>query len=67
MHPRCECDQCLLQPKWNRPVATDVDHIDGCGRNGARAFDPTNLRAMSHSHHSERTAKDQPGGWNKRK
>jgi hypothetical protein len=26
--------------------------------------DEANLRAMSHSHHSRRTARDQPGGFN---
>lgn len=65
-HPRCECTPCMLQPYWARPIATDIDHIDGSGREGKRAYDVTNLRAMSHSHHSKRTAVDQPGGWNKR-
>ena len=43
--------------------ATDVDHIDGLGPNGPRGHDWTNLRALCHSHHSKRTAKDQPGGF----
>lgn len=40
-------------------LATDVDHIDGDSRNN----EPTNLRSFCHSHHSQRTARDQPGGW----
>jgi len=43
---------------------TDVDHIDGLGPRGPRGHDPTNLRGYCHSHHSQRTARDQPGGWN---
>lgn len=55
-HPRCvECGT----------TATDIDHMDGTGRTGSRAYDPTNLRAMCHPCHSERTARDQPGGWNR--
>ncbi len=64
-NPRCMCDVCKALPYWQRDIATDVDHIDGTGRNGPRAYDLTNLRAMSHSHHSQRTARDQPGGWHK--
>ena len=45
--------------------ATDVDHIDGLGPNGPRGHDWTNLRAFCHSHHSKRTAKDQPGGFSR--
>ena len=45
--------------------ATDVDHIDGLGPKGPRGHDWTNLRALCHSHHSKRTARDQPGGWNR--
>jgi 5-methylcytosine-specific restriction protein A len=43
--------------------ATDVDHIDGEGPRGPRGHDWTNLRALCHSHHSKRTARDQPGGF----
>ena len=66
LHPRCECTVCIAKPYWARPIATDIDHIDGTGRGGARAYDVTNLRAMSHEHHSQRTARDQPGGWARR-
>lgn len=63
-HPFCECDDCEALPKATRPAATDVDHIDGLGPKGPRGHDPTNLRALTHAHHSRRTARDQPGGWN---
>ena len=43
--------------------ATDVDHLDGLGPRGPRGYDPDNLRALCHRHHSRRTARDQPGGW----
>lgn len=65
-HPRCECDDCQALPYGQRPTAVDVDHIDGLGPKGPRGHDPTNLRAMAHAHHSRRTARDQPGGWNAR-
>lgn len=44
--------------------ATDVDHKDGKGPLGPKGHDWGNLRAFCHSHHSRRTARDQPGGWN---
>jgi len=57
-NPYCvECDVSFLSR------ATDVDHIDGLGPNGPRGHDWSNLRALCHSHHSQRTARDQPGGW----
>lgn len=43
--------------------ATDVDHIDGLGPKGPRGHDWSNLRSLCHPHHSQRTARDQPGGW----
>lgn len=56
-HPICEdAEGCIA-------AATDVDHIDGLGPNGPNGHDPANLRALCHSHHSQRTARDQPGGW----
>lgn len=51
------------QPGCGRP-ATDVDHIDGLGPAGPLGYDPSNLRPYCHVHHSRRTARDQPGGWN---
>lgn len=65
-HIYCESDDCMQLPEWRRPVAMDVDHIDGLGPKGLRGHDPDNLRAMCHSCHSKRTAADQPGGWNRR-
>lgn len=65
-HPWCECDDCLLLPLYQRPEAVIVDHIDGLGPLGVRGHDPTNLRAMTKRCHDKRTARDQPGGWNRR-
>jgi 5-methylcytosine-specific restriction protein A len=65
-HPMCECGDCEVLPYAQRPLATDVDHIDGRGPKGPRGHDPANLRSMAHAHHSRRTALDQPGGWNAR-
>lgn len=64
-HPLCECEDCQTLPVSGRPAATDVDHIDGLGPKGPRGHDPTNLRALTHAHHSRRTARDQPGGWHR--
>jgi 5-methylcytosine-specific restriction protein A len=58
-HPICEEPGCDAK-------TTDVDHIDGLGPLGPRGHDWTNLRAFCHPHHSQRTAGDQPGGWNTR-
>lgn len=46
--------------------ATDIDHIDGTGRRGARAYDPANLQALCASHHSQKTA-TQDGGFGRKK
>jgi len=62
-HPYCECDECLALPEVMRPRATVVDHIDGLGPLGPRGHDWSNLRAMTHAHHSRHTAVAQPGGW----
>ena len=55
-HPLC------VEPGCPR-LATDVDHIDGLGPLGPAGHDWANLRGLCHSHHSQRTARDQPGGW----
>ena len=55
-HPFCCVQGC-------GELAAEVDHIDGLGPRGPRGYDPANLRAMCKSHHSQRTARDQPGGW----
>ena len=44
--------------------ATEVDHIDGLGPSGPRGHDYSNLQALCKRHHSQRTAREQPGGWN---
>lgn len=56
-HP--DCEQCGAP-------ATDVDHIDGLGPLGPAGHEPSNLRSLCHSHHSQRTARDQPAGSLKR-
>jgi 5-methylcytosine-specific restriction protein A len=58
-HPWCAHLGCINP-------ATDVDHIDGLGPLAPRGHDWANLRALCHPHHSQRTARDQPGGWNAR-
>lgn len=40
--------------------ATDLDHIDGNPFNR----DWSNYRGLCSKHHKQRTARDQPGGWN---
>jgi len=60
-YPQCQDPQGCIKP------ATDVDHIDGQGPRGPRGHDWANLRGLCHSHHSQRTARDQPGGWSKGK
>lgn len=60
-HPQCECPQCAALPQWQRPEATDVDHVDGLGPNGPRGYDESNLCAMSHAHHSSKTAREDGG------
>lgn len=57
MHPICQDERGCIEP------ATDVDHIDGLGPKGPLGHDFSNLRALCHSCHSKRTARDQPGGW----
>ncbi len=57
MHPVCEDERGCIE------MATDVDHIDGLGPNGPQGHDEGNLRAYCHRHHSQRTARDQKGGW----
>lgn len=65
-HPYCECTECDALPVPLKPVATEVDHIDGLGPLGPRGYDWSNLRAMTKAHHSRETARNQPGGWNDR-
>lgn len=65
-NPYCECDDCMALPALLRPVANEVNHIDGLGPLGPRGHDWSNLQAMTKAHHSKHTAREQPGGWNDR-
>ena len=51
-HPTCTAPGC------SRP-AQDIHHLDGGGRTGARAYDPTNLQALCHPCHASITAREQ--------
>jgi hypothetical protein len=55
-HPCCECPECAVIAKPLRPSASEVDHIDGLGLLGPRAFDPENLQSLTKGHHSRKTA-----------
>lgn len=45
-------------------LVTDVDHIDGEGPHGPRGHDLSNLRGYCHSHHSQKTVREDGGfGW----
>jgi 5-methylcytosine-specific restriction endonuclease McrA len=57
-HPACRCaaDWCGHDAGQCTGTSTDVDHVDGTGRNGPRAYDPTNLVALCHPCHSRKTA-----------
>lgn len=57
-HPYCECIECAQLPPLVRPKATEVDHRDALGIAGPRAFDWSNLQAMTKSHHSRKTASE---------
>lgn len=55
--PICGWHEGCIQP------ATDVHHLDGKGPNGPHGLDRTNCLQLCHAHHSQITAKEQPGGW----
>jgi len=57
-HPWCVVKECPPHP------ATEVDHIVARSEGGTNDF--INLRGYCRSHHSMRTAQDQPGGFNRR-
>jgi 5-methylcytosine-specific restriction enzyme A len=57
-HPFCEVAEGCIAP------ATDVDHIDNMGPRGDNS--DRNLMALCHSHHSRKTSRETPGGWNRR-
>jgi 5-methylcytosine-specific restriction protein A len=56
--PICQWPAGCLNP------ATDVHHIDGKGPLGKRGNDWMNLQGLCHAHHSQVTAREQPGGFN---
>jgi 5-methylcytosine-specific restriction protein A len=56
-HPWCSHPGCPLP-------ATDVHHVDGLGPNGPAGHTWPNLAGFCRAHHSQRTARDQPGGFN---
>ena len=55
-HPYCQ------DPEGCIARATDVHHLDGEGPFGDNS--DSNLEGLCHTHHSQRTAAEQPGGWN---
>ena len=60
-HPFCNCDDCKQIPIRQRPPSTDIDHSDGHSRTCAHATDEQHLVAMSHAHHSYKTATQDTG------
>jgi 5-methylcytosine-specific restriction protein A len=57
-YPVCQHPEGCLAP------ATDVHHLDGQGPKGPQGHDWLNLQGLCHSHHSQATAREQPGGFN---
>lgn len=55
-HELCESERCAAIAAPLRPAATEVDHIDGLGLQGPRAFDETNWQSLCKSCHSRKTA-----------
>lgn len=60
-NPYCQCEECAAVPEPMRLAATEVDHIDALGLTGPRAFDWSNLQALTKSHHSAKTARESFG------
>ncbi|MGW7261772.1 HNH endonuclease signature motif containing protein [Streptomyces sp. NPDC054834] len=55
-NPYCECEECMRLPALLRPDAIEVDHKDGLGLLGPKAFEWDNLQSMTKSHHARKTA-----------
>lgn len=56
-HPDCACtNPACHHPGSCEHPATQVDHIDGSGRTGPRAYDPANAQSLCQSCHSRKTA-----------
>lgn len=57
-HPYCEDTSHADVAELLRPLAKQVDHVDGLGPNGPRGHDWANLEALCVSCHSRRTGRD---------
>lgn len=57
-HPYCMCPAHAALPLIVRPLATEVDHLDGLGPLGPRGHDPSNLQSLTKACHSRKTARD---------
>ncbi|MFD9108717.1 MULTISPECIES: HNH endonuclease signature motif containing protein [Streptomyces] len=55
-NPLCVSERCAAKPEPLRKAASEVDHIDGLGLQGPRAFDPANWQALCKPCHSRKTA-----------
>lgn len=58
-HPICEDETGCIMPTEH------VHHLDGDPL-GPRGLDPTNFQALCLPHHSKKTARETPAGWNAR-
>lgn len=63
INPRCACPDHVKLPYWQRPIATDLDHINGHHRGCAHAMMAEHIRPMAHACHSKRTNATQTTGW----
>lgn len=59
LHPICQDEAGCIEP------TAHVHHRDGKGPLGARGLDPENFQGLCISHHSQKTAREQPAGWNR--
>ena len=66
-HPLCDSAKHRDLPEYMRPLARNVDHIDGLGLQGPRAWDQSNWQGLCISCHSAKTAKYDRGFGNKPK
>lgn len=60
-HPYCESDRHLRLPDHLRPRSEIVDHIDGLGLDGPRAYDWHNLQGLCRRCHARKTAQHDGG------
>jgi 5-methylcytosine-specific restriction protein A len=60
-NPLCASERCSAIAAPLRPAATEVDHVDGLGLKGPRAFDETNWQALCKQCHSAKTASESFG------